>query len=116
MPELYVSDIARSLAFFRDKLGFITVFEYGEPPFYAQVRRGNAGLNLRSVDGPVFAGDIRAREQLLAASVAVEDIEALFREFEAAGADFALRLTRQPWGAQNCIVRDPDGNLLLFAE
>jgi hypothetical protein len=38
--QLFVSDIAASCRFFTEKLGFSVVFVYGEPPFYAQVRRG----------------------------------------------------------------------------
>ncbi|HEY4985896.1 MAG TPA: VOC family protein, partial [Bradyrhizobium sp.] len=40
---------------------------------------------------------------------------ALFLEFQAAGAEFFQPLKREPWGARDFIVRDPDGNLLLFA-
>jgi hypothetical protein len=32
-------------AFFTAKLGFSNEFVYGDPPFYAQVRRDNARLN-----------------------------------------------------------------------
>jgi hypothetical protein len=28
---------------------------------------------------------------------------------------FKQALERQPWGAANFIIKDPDGNLLLFA-
>lgn len=115
-PELYVADVRRALAFFTGTLGFTVMFDYGDPPFYAQVRRGAARMNLRLVREPVFVGDIREREQLLAASFTVENIRTLFAEFETAGADFQMRLRRQPWGAWNFIVRDPDGNLILFAE
>jgi uncharacterized glyoxalase superfamily protein PhnB len=51
----------------------------------------------------------------IAAMRKVTDTKPLFLEFKEAGADFRLTLTRQPWGAQNFIVRDPDGNLLLFS-
>lgn len=115
-PEIYVANIGRSLQFFVAKLGFTKGFDYGAPPFYAQVKRGNARMNLRLVCEPVYVGDIREREQLLAASFTVENIKALFAEFEAAGVEFHMRLKRQPWGAQNFILRDPDGNLILFAE
>ena len=46
-PQLFVSDIKRSCEFFQEKLGFSVVFSYGEPPFYAQVGRDAARLNLR---------------------------------------------------------------------
>jgi uncharacterized glyoxalase superfamily protein PhnB len=34
----------------------------------------------------------------------------------AASAALRQPLERQPWGATNFIVKDPDGNLLLFAD
>src|SRR5438105_300745 len=52
--QLFVSDIQASCDFFTQKLGFSTVFVYGEPPFYAQVRRDAGRLNLRCVDAPVM--------------------------------------------------------------
>ena len=116
--QLFVSDVKASCAFFAEKLGFEVVFIYGEPPFYGQVRRDRALLNLRLVCEPVFVGDIRERESLLAASMTVEspdEIKRLFLEYQSAGVDFNQALKQEPWGARNFIVRDPDGNLLLFA-
>jgi catechol 2,3-dioxygenase-like lactoylglutathione lyase family enzyme len=116
--QLFVADIKASCAFFTSKLGFEVVFTYGEPPFYGQVKRDNARLNLRMVCEPVFVGDIREREQLLAASLAVgsaAEIRQLFLQYQSAGVDFQQILKQEPWGARTFIVRDPDGNLLLFA-
>ena len=48
-PELFVADFQAACAFFTEKLGFEIVFTYGEPPFYGQVRRGQALLNLRLI-------------------------------------------------------------------
>jgi catechol 2,3-dioxygenase-like lactoylglutathione lyase family enzyme len=117
-PQLFVADIAASREFFTGKLGFATAFAYGEPPFYAQVKRDGARINLRCVAQPVMEADVRDREQLLSASLTVatpEEIKALFLDFEAAGVPFFQTLKRQPWGARDFIVKDPDGNLLLFA-
>lgn len=116
--QLFVADIAASCAFFTAKLGFAVVFTYGDPPFYAQVKRGNARLNLRLVSEPVFVGDIREREQLLAASMTLDSaaaIRALFVQYQSAGVAFQQSLKQEPWGARTFVVRDPDGNLLLFA-
>ena len=116
--QLFVADIKASCAFFTSKLGFEVVFTYGEPSFYGQVKRDNARLNLRLVCEPVFVGDIREREQLLAASTTVAsaaEIRQLFVQYQAAGVDFQQTLKQEPWGARTFIVRDPDGNLLLFA-
>ena len=116
--ELFVADIKASCAFFTSKLGFDVVFTYGEPPFYGQVKRDNARLNLRLVCEPVFVGDIREREQLLAASMTLgsaAEIRQLFVQYQSAGVEFQQTLKQEPWGARTFVVRDPDGNLLLFA-
>jgi len=117
-PQLFVADIGRSCAFFTGKLGFSIVFTYGEPPYYAQVKRDAARLNLRCVDRPAIDSAFRDREELLSASLTVataEEIRQLSREFQKSGVDFAQPLDRKPWGALDFIIRDLDGNLLLFA-
>ncbi|KJF71064.1 VOC family protein [Rhizobium sp. AN70] len=116
--QLFVSDIKASCEFFADKLGFAVDFVYGDPPFYGQVVRDNARLALRLVCEPVFVGDIRQREHLLSGSITVDtasEIKRLFLDFQAAGVDFHQTLKKEPWGARNFIVRDPDENLILFA-
>jgi catechol 2,3-dioxygenase-like lactoylglutathione lyase family enzyme len=115
---LFVADIEASCEFFTQKLGFSVVFIHGDPPFYGQVRRDGARLNLRCVASRVFDPNLRERESLLSAAMTVEtadEIELLFREFQSAGVAFYQTLKTESWGARNFIVKDPDGNLLLFA-
>ncbi len=117
-PQLFVTDIKKSCEYFRKKLGFSLVFSYGDPPYYAQVRRDAARLNLRCVEAPIVESKGRDREELLSASMTVataDEIKLLFLEFQSAGVAFHQTLKKQPWGARNFIVKDPDGNLLLFA-
>jgi len=117
-PQLFVTDIKRSCEFFQQKLGFSLVFTYGEPPYFAQVARDAARLNLRCVERPVIESAVRDREQLLSVSMTVataHEIKLLYLEFQSAGVAFTQTLKKQPWGAKNFIVNDPDGNLLLFA-
>lgn len=116
-PQLLIADIERSCEFFCKKLGFSLVFSYGSPPYYAQVGRDAARLNLRSVEEPVIDPTVRNREELLSASMTVataDEIKLLFLEFQSAGVVFHQTLKRQPWGAKTFVVKDPDGNLLLF--
>jgi catechol 2,3-dioxygenase-like lactoylglutathione lyase family enzyme len=114
-PQLYVRDILASCAFYSQRLGFAVAFSYGQPPFYAQVFRDAARLNLRHVDAPVVDADRRDAEELLAAAITLDDAKPLFLEYREAGVEFAQTLRSEPWGARTFIVRDPDGNLLLFA-
>jgi catechol 2,3-dioxygenase-like lactoylglutathione lyase family enzyme len=117
-PQLFVTDINRSCDFFREKLGFSIVFSYGKPPYYAQVGRDAARLNLRCVERSVIESTIRDREELLSVSMTVataKEIKLLFLEFQSAGVDFHQTLKKQPWDARTFVLKDPDGNLLLFA-
>jgi uncharacterized glyoxalase superfamily protein PhnB len=117
-PQLFVADIERSCEFFCEKLGFSLVFSYGKPPYYAQVGRDTAHLNLRCIERTVVESAVRNRDELLSVSMTVataEEIKLLFLEFQSAGVAFHQTLKKQPWGAKNFVVKDPDGNLLLFA-
>jgi len=116
--QLFVADVKRSCDFYANKLGFAVAFVYGEPPNYGQVFRDNARVNLRLVCEPVFAEDIRKRENLLSASITVgtaNEIEQLFLSYQAAGVCFHQALKKEPWGARTFVVSDPDENLILFA-
>lgn len=115
-PQLFVTDLARSLEFFTATLGFQTQFSYGEPAFYAQVARGQAYLNLRWVKEPLVDATTARLESFLAASICVESIKELFLEYQQRGVTFRQSLLTESWGARTFIVADPDGNLILFAE
>ena len=116
--HLYVRDLKASTDFFTTKLGFAIDFIYGDPPFYAQVSRDNARLALRHMDEPVFAGHIREREDLLSASITLaraDEINELYRTYQQVDVPIAQPLRTEPWQAQTFIIKDPDGNLILFA-
>jgi catechol 2,3-dioxygenase-like lactoylglutathione lyase family enzyme len=116
--QLFVADIKKSCDFYTKKLGFAVEFIYGDPPYYGQVVRDNARLNLRLVCEPVFVADVRKREHLLSASITVatsNEIKQLFLSYQAAGVSFDQALKKEPWGARTFVVSDPDENLILFA-
>lgn len=115
-PQIFVTDMERSLAFYRDILGFRTVFTFGEPVFYAQVARQGARINLRLVAALPFDPAFRTREvDALSATLALDEAEPLFREYQEAGACFHQPLRTEDWGAKSFILADPDGNLIAFA-
>jgi uncharacterized glyoxalase superfamily protein PhnB len=117
-PQIFVADVVASCEYFTSKLGFALEFVHGEPPSYAQVKRDGARINLRCVERPVIDPVWRDQESLLSASVTVatpDEITELFVEFQSAGALIHQPLRREEWGARTFIVKDRDGNLLLFA-
>jgi len=116
--HLYVQDVRASIDWFRHSLGFTLEACAGEPPYYAEVRRDAARIALRCVTGPVFNGDVRDRQELMAASIEVDHLETLTELYERArltGAFISRKIEAKPWGAWVFVMRDLDGNLLLIS-
>jgi catechol 2,3-dioxygenase-like lactoylglutathione lyase family enzyme len=113
-----VRDLKASTEFFTDELGFSVDFVYGNPPFYGQVRRDKALLALRHMDEPFLNEDVRQKEELLSASITLvgaDETKELFETYLSAGVNLPQSLRVEPWDALAFIVKDLDGNLLLFA-
>ena len=54
---------------------------------------------------------------LQAAIFATDDLDATFEKVRASGsAEILQEPTSQPWGARDCAVRDPSGNLVRIAQ
>ena len=114
-PQLFVADITTACEFYTRKLGFALAFTYGEPPFFGQVFRDGARLNLRYLSKSAIDPQLRDSEHLVSASITLDDAKPLFLELQAAGVEFHQALKTEPWGARTFVVRDPDGNLILYA-
>ena len=104
-PQLFVADIAVSCDFYTKQLGFAVAFTYGEPPFYGQIFRDGARLNLRCLAKPTIDPQFRDRQELLSASIILDDAKPLFLELQASGVTFHQTLRTEPWGARTFIVR-----------
>lgn len=112
-PVFRVKDMARSLAFYRERLGFELEFLY--EGFYGSVFRDGCHLHLQC--GTPAARDQAAfeRDELLDACVIVHDARELSRSLAAAGAAFTVPLREMPYGTE-FYVRDPDGYILGFIQ
>jgi len=122
VPEIEVSDFARSLHFYVAVIGFTVLYDRPERPFayltlgaaHIMIEHGGSwmtgpletpfgrGLNLQ-IDVP----DVAALAERLAARS-----WPLFRPIE----DAWYRRGTELIGARECVVQDPDGYLLRFAQ
>jgi catechol 2,3-dioxygenase-like lactoylglutathione lyase family enzyme len=114
VPVLFVADVERSAAFYRDSLGFAVEFLHGNPPFYGSVCRDGARLHLKWVPEPVFRPAGNEAEGLIMAFVPVQNIKTLYAELADAGVAFHQKMTKQAWGGTDFHVADPDGNVIAF--
>ena len=108
----------RSLAFYRDQLGFEVEAIYDDPP-YATLTRAGTRLSLAEQghpadDRPGVAMVAPARPLRLAAILVLEvaDCLAAHRELRRQGVQFLAEPYSPPWGGHRCFAIDPDGNLI----
>jgi catechol 2,3-dioxygenase-like lactoylglutathione lyase family enzyme len=112
-PIFRVADLAKSIAFYRDQLGFEVEFNYDN--FYASVWRDGSRLHLQRA--PATPRDQAAfdREERIDVCVGVTDAAALSAAFAAKGVEFSTALRTMPYGTE-FYVRDPDGYILGFIQ
>lgn len=103
-----VSDIAASLAYYRDVLGFQVTFEYGQPLSYACLCRDEVALHLLA----------SSRTKRLpghgAICVFVRDVDQIYAEVSGRGAKLLNQPEDRDYGMRDFDVVDADGNQLTF--
>ena len=112
-PVLRVADLARSVAFYRDRLGFALEFQY--EGFYASLLRDGCRIHLSCSAPTVRDQAAFEADEHLDACFVVTGAAALSARFAAAGAPFSVPLRTMPYGTE-FYVRDPDGYILGFVE
>ena len=112
-PQFFTTDMAATLAYYNDKLGFECISTWQDPPVYAIVARDEHAIHFRCADPPAPNPDKYA-DELLDAYLFVEDADALHAEYAARGATFTRELGNTPWDSREFVVKDCDGRLLAF--
>jgi predicted enzyme related to lactoylglutathione lyase len=97
-----VTDMERSIAFYRDQVGLAFLFS-DQGHGYARFELGGSFLGLVTEHA-----DFTGRHTGIGLRVA--DIEAAHAELAGRGVPIPLPPTRQPWGALMAMFADPDGN------
>jgi len=109
-PSFTVNDIQRSLAWYRDVLGFAVKerWEHEGRLAGAEVAAGSVIFMLGQDDWK--KGRDRAKgEGFRIYCTTVQDVDALARQVKARGGTLAQEPADQPWGMRDFAVVDPDG-------
>ena len=116
-PYFVVSDLAASLDYYCDALGFNRPPPWGEPPTFAMPDRDGLIFMLKQVEDSSNIQPNRTRDGYWDAYIWVRDAKALYAEFEAKGAEFAYGLTIQDeYNNIELAVYDPDGYFIAFGQ
>lgn len=120
-----VTDPEGALAFYRDALG-LEVRNDVSAGEHRWVTVGAPGQDVdivlfpphggrSSQEGDVIEGLV-AQGSLQAAIFGADDLDAVFEQVRASGAEVLQEPMEQPWGARDCAFRDPSGNLVRIAQ
>ncbi|MFN8158777.1 MAG: VOC family protein [Candidatus Nanopelagicales bacterium] len=121
-----VHDPEEALAFYRDALGLEVRMDVASDGF-RWITVGAPGQDMSIVLSQPHGGRSQAEGDALLALVtqgslqaaifATDDLDATFEKVRTSGsAEILQEPTSQPWGARDCAVRDPSGNLVRIAQ
>ena len=112
-PQFFTTELAATLAYYTDQLGFDCVGTWGNPPVYAIVARDDRRIHFRLAEPPQINPDKYA-DELLDAYLLIENADALYAEYAGRGVEFTRALGDTAWRSREFVVKDCDGRLLAF--
>ncbi len=120
-----VHDPDAALGFYRDALGLEVRNDVASGGFrWVTVAAPGEDLNVvlfqphggRSQEEGDALLALVTQGSLQAAIFTADDLDETFEQVRASGAEILQEPTSQPWGARDCAVRDPSGNLVRIAQ
>lgn len=119
---LAVANVERSLAFYRDRLGFEVEATYDDPPY---VTLALAGMRLSLAEqghpaddrpGVAMAAPLDPSRAAVVLVVEVDDARAEYRRLSDEGVRFLAEPYEPAWGGCRFFCVDPDGYLVEIEE
>ena len=112
---LLVEDVARSVSYYAEPLGFETRAREVNPAHYGYASRDACQLHFARFEGArPRPNHAEAPPDMFDAYFWVDDVEALHAELVGRGADLLHGPVDQEYGQRELRVRDPDGYILAF--
>ena len=106
---LAVKDVVEAARFYVDMLGFSQRWLWGEPPTFGCVGFGRAEIFL--CQQPQLATQVEGHMHCFYTD---DDVDALYAQHVAAGANVLWPIENKPWGLREYTVRDLNGYHLRF--
>jgi uncharacterized glyoxalase superfamily protein PhnB len=105
-PILNVRDVDAAVDYYTRNLGFEREFVWGDPTTFAGITRDGIEI-MFCKDGQGSPGTWM--------TIWVDDVDQLFEEFTASGADIRQPPIDLPWGVREMNVADLDGHRIRFS-
>lgn len=115
---LIVKNVVKSAEYFRDKLGFSQLEMYGHPTDFCIASRDNFKVMLAQVDDPHanLVPNWKIVKQMWNIYFWVDDVDAIYAEFQKSGAIIDYTLHTKPYGVREFGVQDLDDHDIAFGQ
>lgn len=115
-PMLAVTDLPRTIAFYRDRLGFQCVGMFGHPPAWCEMVRDGRSMMFNAPPRDDVVRDVpRRSKDYQIQYLNADDVVSMHAELKSRGAPVTdLRVT--VYGMKEFEVRDPDDYWLWFGQ
>jgi catechol 2,3-dioxygenase-like lactoylglutathione lyase family enzyme len=114
-PVFIVSNVSRTITFYRDKLGFEAMYQQPEEdPFFSAVVRDGVMIFVKHCDAKPQPNSSHDPSMKWDAYLYVPDPDALAAEFMESNVTFRKPLMITSEGLRGFEVSDPDGYVLFF--
>jgi len=113
-PQLRTTDMASSIRFYTEKLGFVVEFNYED--FYTGIRAGNQLIHLKLVDETDPSIPYVNEGGHLHLYLETEDVAALTAQLKAHGVPLVRDVHETPWNTREIVIHDDQGHTLYFGE
>ncbi|HEX4058084.1 MAG TPA: VOC family protein [Galbitalea sp.] len=123
--NITVNDTAEAVAFYRDALGFDVRNDVENGGFHWVTMGGSDDGGAQIVLSEPHAGRSKADGDSLQELVtkgafqivfSSDDLDAAFEKARATGAEVLQEPIEQFWGAKDCALRDPSGNMVRISQ
>jgi len=115
---IFVEDMGRMVAFYRDVLGFAIEWEEGSSNVYL-VKDGTLFLMYGRDDFEKmtsrkyqYVNGLNGHYEIALSVPSFTDVDASFEKAVSLGATPVLPPEQEPWGQRTCYIADPEGNLI----
>jgi len=116
-PYFLVADVVAAAEHYRDRLGFtIRGYFFEDPPVFAMVGRDGQIVMLSLIEGGRGGSNRGHKTIAIDAYLWVDDIDALYAEFQQRQAEIVMPPTLRIYGMKELEVRDRDGYVLCFGQ
>ena len=114
VPQLRTMDMASSIRFYTEKLGFSVEFNYQD--FYAGIRVGDQLIHLKLVDEQDPSIPYVEHGGHLHLYLQTTGVAAIAAQLKAIGQSLVKDVHETPWGTRELVIQDDQGHTLYLGE